>query len=260
MRIRGTHGFDFLRQFALMFAGLLLSAVALEGLKPVGVAIEHLVDALGFGGAAGVVVFLAGLVVVIAAYWSLASTVLAPWVATYLYILFALRLDLTVDESKRITFCFDGSLHGKWLRVPKQLRKQPRDVRRTLLFTLCNRVAQEYGFAAPFPELDAAIKHFEEQQRENAQRRAAAEASLSEEAAHAAMVEQARRVLGIEGPMESLEQVRRAWKTQMQRYHPDRWAQATPAERRRAEERTKALNAAYHFLEKVYEEEMEGSR
>ncbi len=260
MGLPGTHGFDFLRKYALIFGGLVLSVVALEALAPVGDRIEDFSRAAGLGDASGIVVFVAGLAVVIVAYWSLGSTVLAPWVATYLYILFRLRLDLTVDESRCITFCFDGSLDGKWIQAPRQLLKQPRDVRKTLLFALCNHVAHEHGLVAPFPELDAAVRHLEEERRQEAQRESQARAASSEAAAHSAMVEHSLRVLGVEGPLADFDVVRRAWRSQMQRYHPDRWAQATQAEQRKAEERAKALNAAYRFLEKVYEEETEVGR
>lgn len=59
----------------------------------------------------------------------------------------------------------------------------------------------------------------------------------------------AARVLGI-APTATAGDVKRAYRTRIAAVHPDRMAQRTPAEQRRAEEEAKAVNAAYATMQR----------
>jgi DnaJ-domain-containing protein 1 len=59
----------------------------------------------------------------------------------------------------------------------------------------------------------------------------------------------AARILGI-APTATADVVKRAYRTRIAAVHPDRMAQRTPAEQRRAEEEAKAVNAAYATMQR----------
>ncbi|WP_157572579.1 J domain-containing protein [Nevskia soli] len=175
-------------------------------------------------------------------YFLLLLTLLPPWLPDLLYIRLNLRTQVTVSEAAKAAFLFDGSLNGRWYRLPS-LRTTDPDVRRDFLFRFANNIAQKEGIAKPF--------RFPEE--EQARQQAGSQAGAGQNAGGGAppRVDPSAaflRLLGLAQMPASQEELKAAYRKRIAAFHPDRFAQDKPEVRSHAEEMSKRINLAYRWL------------
>lgn len=176
----------------------------------------------------------------------LQKTVWPWWLSSWCYINVDLGIRVSAKEAEAASFLFDGSIgEGQWFPL-KGFRKIDKELRREALFRFANHVSRQNGWRVPFPDVDR-----REQQEQQASDRASREGSERDRFEHA--LTSALSVLGLRDVPASLETIKLAYRRRVSQYHPDKLAGEPADVLQYADEMTKRVNAAYAFLERVYE-------
>ena len=134
IKIRFTHFFDLIRKI------LLVPLVAACGIIP-----SLLIAEISFNGFIQFLSFVSFVVGTLIGGYFL-SAITEP-LSTILYLFFSCGVKITYQESKKITFLFDGSLSGKWYPLTF-LKNIPKEDRKSLIFDFAEKVKSEmYGNA-----------------------------------------------------------------------------------------------------------------
>jgi len=77
---------------------------------------------------------------------------LREWIPTFLYARLNLGIPITREDAKKVSFLFDGSMDGNWLKL-RDFKEIPGPFRYIMLLHTANKVAAEMGYATPYPGL-----------------------------------------------------------------------------------------------------------
>ena len=95
--------------------------------------------------AAGVIIFSLFYFVILA----LEKTILPLWLPSYFYIRINLRVSISAEETKKISFLFDGSIYNRWYPL-KEIKKIDNAIRKEQLFIAANEIARRHRIKQPF--------------------------------------------------------------------------------------------------------------
>lgn len=234
--IRYTHTFNFFHQILvgwgiLLVGGVALAAAAISVVEPV----WNLIAKGMPNGLRTTIEWIACIGIFIGCWFLLYIAIVSPLapLPTWLYLRVCLFVPATWQDAKDTGFLFEGSVDGKWYPLTA-LRKVPRQFRRELLHEFADQIL--FGASGnPIPR--------RERQQPPPQRNDAPQAAPKINSRLA----QAQNVLGLKvGASE--EDIKRAYRQLMKKYHPDVYASSQPELKHFAHEKAKQLNAAYELL------------
>lgn len=236
--IRYTHGWNLLYQIVMWIASIALFVAIisvaeplLNALEPIGTGIQEAGVSIGIP---EVVFSIIGVILGIAAFLAamggsvvlLMKTVLRPELPTYLYVRLSLFTPISWQEAGAVSFLFEGDVTGRWYPL-RELRRVPREFRHVVLM------------------------EFAEQRRWGGFRfRRQTQPPPRVEDPRIARRQKAYETLGVPHTA-SAEEIKATYRRLMKKYHPDVYAHSQPELKNFAEEKAKALNAAYAELEGV---------
>lgn len=234
--IRYTHGFNLLYQFiagwgVAFFGGIALTAATVSILDPVWQSIAREFPK----SVKTPIEVVACIAIWIGCLCLLFKAVVFPLqpLPTWLYLRVCLLVPATWQDAKDTAFLFDGDGSGKWYPL-SGLRKVPRQFRREVLHEFAEQVLYNtYGIpdpgwqpsSPPPPRSEVPPRSVENDSQ----------------------LLRARAVLGVSADANE-EQVKRAYRTLIKKYHPDVYAGSQPELQYFAHQKATELNAAYDFL------------
>jgi hypothetical protein len=245
--IRYTHGWNLLYQIVMLVASLALLAAIfsvaeplLNALGPIGKAIQDAGESIGIP---EVVFSIIGVVLGIAAFLAamcgsvvlLMKTVLRPELPTYLYVRLSLFTPIPWQEAGEVSFLFEGDIAGRWYPL-RELRRVPREFRHDVLMEFAEQ-RRWGGFQF-------------RRQTQPPPRPVSPPPPPRVEDPRIARRRKAYETLGVPHTA-SAEEIKANYRRLMKKYHPDVYSHSQPELKKFAEEKAKALNAAYAELEGV---------
>lgn len=235
--IRYTHGFNLLHQIVIgwgviLIGGFLLAAAAISILEPIWTPL-----ASGFPeNVRTPIEWIACIGIWIGCLFLLFKAVVYPLspLPTWLYLRVCLFVPATWQDAKDTAFLFEGDGNGKWYPLTA-LRKVPRQFRRDVLHEFAEQVLYgAYGIPRPRRTQQTRTQPPPFQQPRNAPR-------------IDPKVDLAREILGV-SPQATTEDIKKAYRLLIKKYHPDIYARAQPELQHFAHEKAKQLNEAYALL------------
>ena len=239
--IRYTHAFNLLYQYVIGWGVVLLGGFGLTG------AVISILEPIWASMASGLPSGIKTPIECVAciAIWGgciflLYKAIVMPLspLPTWLYLRLCLFVPATWQDAKDTSFLFEGDGSGKWYPLTA-LRKVPRQFRREVLHEFAEQVLYgRYGIPQPRPQSPP--------QSPPPQRPTAAPAQPAEDP----RIANARKVLGVNFQA-SAEEIKKAYRQLIKKYHPDVYAQSQPELQHFAHEKAKELNVAYDTLNRT---------
>ncbi|OQB93909.1 MAG: Chaperone protein DnaJ [Verrucomicrobia bacterium ADurb.Bin122] len=234
--IRYTHGFNLLHQVivgwgVILIGGFGLAAAAISILEPVWNSISKDFP----NGVRTPIEWIACVGIWIGCLYLLFKAIVCPLspLPTWLYLRLCLFVPATWQDAKDTGFLFEGDSSGKWYPFTA-LRKVPRQFRREVLHEFAEQV--RFGtYGIPQRRRDRQPQHPPRQ--EPASTIPKVDPRLA----------QARKVLGVTA-QSSAEELKKAYRQLIKKYHPDIYTRSQPELQHFAHEKSKQLNEAYELL------------
>ena len=182
----------------------------------------------------------------------LEKTVWPRWLPSYLYVRTSLFIPITIQEAKKLSFLFDGTLDGKWFPA-SALRAIEREYRKDALLRFANKIARSYKFKAPFTMPEDTERH---STNRNEQRTSSSNESGTKSdpgpKPEPSREELCLRLLKIYEKPKNFEEIKSAYRKMIRQYHPDKFVGSSCELINHAEEMAKQVNLAYAYLDKSY--------
>lgn len=239
--IRYTHGYNLLHQLFIGWGVCLLGSFGLTG--AVISVIEPIWESMASGLPSGIktpIEWIACIGIWAGCIYLLFKAIVIPLspLPTWLYLRFSLFVPATWQDAKDTSFLFEGDGSGKWYPFTA-LRKVPRQFRREVLHEFADQVLYgRYGIPRsrpnPAPQSPPATEPPPRQ------------ASPAEDP----RIANARKVLGVRSGA-SADEIKKAYRQLIKKYHPDVYAKSQPELQHFAHEKAKELNDAYDTLSKL---------
>lgn len=179
---------------------------------------------------------------------------LPRWVTSWLYLRISLRVSVSWEEARKVSFLFDGTRNGEH-RPCWFLRDLHEDIRLDALKKTANHIADLWSMARPFDSSRAA-DHSPAASHGHAKRKPASPNHESapargidlpdSEEVHASL-----RVLDLYTKPQSFDEIKRAYRRKISEYHPDKFVGAKAGVVLCANEIAKSINTAYGHLERA---------
>lgn len=239
--IRYTHGYNLLNQFFIGWGVGLLGSIGLT--SAVISVIEPTWESISSSLPSGIktpIEWIACIGIWAGCLYLLVKAIIVPLspLPTWLYLRLSLFVPATWQDAKDTSFLFEGDGSGKWYPFTA-LRKVPRQFRREVLHEFAEQILYgRTGIPRPRPQTAP--------QSPPPQRPSAAPAPPAEDPRIAG----ARKVLGVNSQA-SAEEVKKAYRQLIKKYHPDVYAKSQPELQHFAHEKAKELNEAYETLNKT---------
>lgn len=184
----------------------------------------------------------------------LVGRLLPRWITSWLYLRISLRVPVSREEARKVSFLFDGTRNGAhcscWF-----LRDLHEDIRLDALKKAANQVADLWSMAPPF-DLPRAVVHNSAASRDHTKHKSASPGHEpaptrgidlpDSEEIHASL-----RVLDLYTKPQSFDEIKRAYRRKISEYHPDKFVGAKAEVVRCANEIAKSINTAYGYLEEI---------
>lgn len=233
--IRYTHAFSLLFQLfigwgVILIGGFVLAGAALSVISPVWESVSQNIS----DGLRTTFELVGSVGVWIGCLYLLFKAVVVPLapLPTWLYLRVVLFVPATWQDAKDTAFLFEGDVTGKWYPLTA-LRKVPKQFRREVLHEFAERV--RYGtYGIPRPQRGPQVPP------------PRSEAPPTYPSADPRLA-QARQVLGVSAGATE-EEVKKAYRQLIKKYHPDIYAGSQPELQSFAHEKAKQLNEAYDLL------------
>lgn len=239
--IRYTHGFNLLHQLVIgwgvvLFGGFGLTGVVISVLEPIW-------ESMASGLPSGIktpIEWIACIAIWGGCVFLLFKAIVMPLspLPSWLYLRLCLFVPATWQDAKETSFLFEGDGSGKWYPFTA-LRKVPRQFRREVLHEFAAQVQYgRYGIPRTRPQPTP--------QSPPPQKPTAAPAPSQEDP----RIANARKVLGLNSQA-TAEEIKKAYRHLIKKYHPDVYAKSQPELQHFAHEKAKELNEAYATLNKT---------
>jgi hypothetical protein len=238
--IRYTHGFNLLHQLVIGWGVVLLGGFGLTSI--VIYVLEPIWESMASGLPSGIktpIEWIACIAIWGGCVFLLFKAIVMPLspLPTWLYLRLCLFVPATWQDAKETSFLFEGDGSGKWYPFTA-LRKVPRQFRREVLHEFAEQV--QYGrYGIPHPRSQPTP------QSPPPQKPTAAPAPSHEDP----RIANARKVLGLNSQA-TAEEIKKAYRQLIKKYHPDVYAKSQPELQYFAHEKAKELNEAYATLNK----------
>lgn len=165
--------------------------------------------------------------------------------STKLYIFFSCGVNVSYKEAKKISFLFDGSLNGKWYKLGF-LRKIPKSDRKKIIFEFANKIEYEYYHktsSTNYTKNTYQTSHNDNKtdfNNESDNKKTIDNTYSKEYKEYCCVLELNEKF--------SEEDLKKAYRKQIMKYHPDLYEKSSPELKDFANNKTILVNKAYEYL------------